>query len=325
MLLSRFLHREEGNLFSMTQLRSILVPLDGSPFAEEALALAVALGQAANAKLRLVLVHQQPAAPKTPEATKLYTKIEVATRRAARDYLNSLANLLKERGYPNVTRVVLTGKPGSTLVEHVAEWDPSLVVMSTHGRGPLARAWLGSVADHLVRHLAVPVLLVRPKGGESPPPAVDLAGHILVPLDGSPLGEAALEPAVEIARLFEAELSLVQVVRPVSAAASPPVAFPVGYDERFTDLCRREAQDYLGDLAERLRAQGVRASAAAVLSESVAATILDLAAGERIRLVALATHGYGGLRRLTLGSVADKVVRGANRPVLVCPAKVRRR
>ena len=308
----------------MAQLGSILVPLDGSPFAEQALVVATALGRAAKAKLRLALVHQRPTAPKTPEATKLYTKIEVATRRAERDYLNGLADRLKQSGYPGVTRVVLTGQPGPALVEHAVEWGPSLVVMSTHGRGLLARAWLGSVADYVVRHLAAPVLLVRPKEGEPPPPAVDFSGRILVPLDGSPLGEAALAPAAEIARLFGAELNLVQVVRPVAAAAGVPVSFPAGYDERLTALCRQEAQDYLNDLAERLHEDGVRASAAAVLSEGVAGTILDLARGKGVSLVALATHGRGGLRRLTLGSVADKVVRGADRPVLVWPAKALR-
>jgi nucleotide-binding universal stress UspA family protein len=305
----------------MNQFRSILVPLDGSPFAEQALALAAALGGAAKARLRLVLVHQQPSAPRTPEAKKLYPKVELATRRAERDYLNGLASRLKQTGYPDVTRVVLTGPPGPTLVEHAAEWGPSLVVMSTHGRGPLARAWLGSVADYLVRHVGVPVLLVRPTEDKA---AVEFAGQILVPLDGSRLGEAALEPAASIARLFGAELSLVQVVRPVAVASGVPVSFPVGYDERLTALCRQEAQDYLDDLAEHLREDGVRASASAVLSESVAGTILELASGEQVGLVALATHGRGGLRRLTLGSVADKVVRGTDRPVLVYAAKGRR-
>jgi nucleotide-binding universal stress UspA family protein len=309
----------------MTQLRSILVPLDGSPFAEQALALADALGRPAKAKLRLALVHQRPSAPKTPEAAKLYTTIELTTRRAERDYLNGLATRLKQTGYPQVTRVSLTGQPGPALIEHATEWGAELVVMSTHGRGPLQRAWLGSVADHLVRHLTVPVLLVRPGEGEPSPAAVDLSRQILVPLDGSPLGETALEPAAGVARLVGAELSLVQVVRPVAVATGVPVSFPVGYDERLTDLCRQEAQDYLDDIAERLQKEGVRARAAAVLGESVAGTILELAGDEQVGLVALATHGRGGLRRLTLGSVADKVVRSADRPVLVCPAKTRRR
>jgi nucleotide-binding universal stress UspA family protein len=308
----------------MTELRSILVPLDGSAFAEQALAFAVALGRAAKAKLRLVLVHQHPDAPTTPEATKLYTKIELATRRAERDYLNRVADRLKQDGYPGVTRVVLAGEPGPRLAEDAAEWGPSLIVMSTHGRGPLARAWLGSVADFVVRHVAVPVLLVRPTEGElSPVAAGNGAGPILVPLDGSRLSEAALAPAADIARLLGAALSLVRVVRPVAAATGISVPIAAGYDERLTALCRQEAQDYLDGFAERLHRDGVRASATAVLGESVAGTILDLARSEPVRLIALATRGRGGVRRLTLGSVADKVVRGADAPVLICPAKGR--
>ena len=51
----------------------------------------------------------------------------------------------------------------AALLEHAAAKNVDLVVMSTHGRGPLSRFWLGSVADELVRRMPVPVLLVRPK------------------------------------------------------------------------------------------------------------------------------------------------------------------
>ena len=308
----------------MVPIQSILVPLDGSAFAEQALALAESIGRAAKARLRLALVHKSPSVPRTREETRLFTRIEVATRRAERDYLARLVVGLKERGSANVTRVVLTGEPAQALVEHAAEWGASLVVMSTHGRGPLARAWLGSVADHFIRNVTVPVLLVRPRDDKPSAGAVRLEGQYLVPLDGSALAEEALEPAAELARLFGAELTLLTVLVPFASAAAGPLAFPDQYDGRIADLGRIEAEAYLDRQVKRLGLEGVRASGSVLTSESVAGPIIDRAGAEQIRLVGLATHGRGGLRRFTLGSVTDKVVRGVDRPVLVCPGKKRR-
>ncbi|MGH7499921.1 MAG: universal stress protein, partial [Gemmatimonadales bacterium] len=77
--------------------------------------------------------------------------------------------------------------------------------------------------------------------------------------------------------------------------------------------------------AEQLRGQGVQATSAAPLGHSVTGTLLDLARPEEGALIAIATHGRGGLRRLMLGSVADKLIRAAHVPVLVVrPTKARR-
>src|SRR5919112_684694 len=142
-------------------------------------------------------------------------------------------------------------------------------------------------------------------------------GEILVALDGSPLAEAALEPAVEVAKLFQAELSLVQVVRPILPTSGPPLSFPSGYSDQVLAIRRGSAQDYIRDVAERVRESGVRASGVAVIGGTVPETLIELADPERVGLMVVATHGLGGVRRMVLGSVADKVVRGANVPVLV--------
>jgi nucleotide-binding universal stress UspA family protein len=153
---------------------------------------------------------------------------------------------------------------------------------------------------------------------------VDLR-EILLPLDGSPLAEAALEPAAALARLWDAEVSLVQIVPPVVLATDPALPFPTGYNERLTAMRRKSAEDYIRDVAERLREQGVKASGIAVLGGGAAERLLDLARPERVGLVVIATHGRGGVRRLVLGSVADKLVRAAEVPVLVTRPKGRKR
>jgi nucleotide-binding universal stress UspA family protein len=211
------------------------------------------------------------------------------------------------------------GPIAETLAAKIDDLGADLVVMTTHGRGAIGRTFLGGIADHLVRTGEVPVVLVRPDAAAALPP--ELAewrpGEILVPLDGSPLAEAALAPAVGFARLFRARVALLQVIQPLSLATDPPLPFPATYDEQITEVRRREGQDYLDSVAERLRDQGIEAHGAATVGWSVAGTLLELARPERIGLIAIATHGRGGLKRVLAGSVADKLVRAAEIPLLV--------
>jgi nucleotide-binding universal stress UspA family protein len=305
--------------------RSILVPLDGSPLAEQAVPLAAEIARRAGSKLRLVLVHEPPPPPVDPFAARLFTSIEVATRKAERTYLRDVRGRLQQGGTRVTSAVTLSGAVGPALATYVRELGIELVVMGTHGRGGLQRTWIGSVADHLIRHLGVPVLLVRSPEGRPAREWALGAGQIMVPLDGSPLAEEALDGAVRMARLLDAEIALVQVVRPVLLSADPSLPVPSSYDEELTGMWRSQAQDYLDGMIERLQVQGLRASGVAVIGWRATESILDLARPERVAMVVIATHGRGGLRRLALGSVADKVVRGADVPVLVYRPSGRRR
>jgi nucleotide-binding universal stress UspA family protein len=298
--------------------RSIAVPLDGSKLAEQALQVAGTIARAAGASLRLVLVHQLAPPPSDKASAKLYVSIELAVRKSERAYLRSLAARLRETWGLRVTTVSPTGPVARTLATWIHDVEADLVVMTTHGRGAIGRALLGSVADRLVRTLEVPVVLLRPGSEEQPPPAKPSWSpkEILVPLDGSSLAEAALPPAVELARLLRAPVELLQVIEPLVMIADPPLPFPTDYDERITDIRRREAQDYLDSVAEVLRKEGIEASGAARIGWSVAGTLLELVP-ERGGLLALATHGRGGLKRALVGSVADKLVRAAEVPVLI--------
>jgi nucleotide-binding universal stress UspA family protein len=118
--------------------------------------------------------------------------------------------------------------------------------------------------------------------------------RVLVPLDGSALAKEALGPAVALGALMQAEYTLLQVVGS-------------GQDQA-------AARSSLERVAERLRERSLQVQARVAIYEHPAAAILDEAQAHRIDLIALATHGHGGLKRLVLGSVADKVVRGATRP-----------
>jgi nucleotide-binding universal stress UspA family protein len=299
-------------MITQSRFQSILVPLDGSPLAEQAIPVAQALAERARCKLKLVLVHDRITLMPGPD----YTRLELAMQKADREYLKSVTARLRERLGRSVSSAVLQGLPVETLARYIRELGADLVVMTTHGRGGLRRAWLGSVTDQLIRSAEVPVLVVRPGEAGAAPPVWE-PGEILVALDGSPLAEAALEPAIEVARLWDAELSLVQIVSPITPTSSPHLTFPSGYSDQVTALRRESAQDYIRDVAEQIRESGVRASGVAVIGGAAPETLIELADPKRVGLMVVATHGLGGVRRMVLGSVADKVVRGANVPVLV--------
>jgi nucleotide-binding universal stress UspA family protein len=189
--------------------------------------------------------------------------------------------------------------------------------MTTHGRGGLERAWLGSVADALVRCCSVPILLLRP--GESTPDIAQVPQfkRILIPLDGSALAEQILAPALELGGLAHAEYTLLRAVEPFVLVGYAPVAQASRLDLKLTQEGLAEAQRYLDRVAERLRAAGRPPRTRALLAEQSAAAILDEARRQDADLIAMATHGRSGLARLLLGSVADKVLRGATLPVLM--------
>lgn len=296
------------------RLQSILVPLDGSPLAEQALPLAESIAARAGCKLKLVLIHE-PLILMEPGAD--YTKFELEMQKANHEYLKSVTARVRDRLGPSVSSAVLKGLPVvQTLTTHIRELGVDLVVMTTHGRGGLRRAWLGSVTDQLIRNSEIPILVVRPD--EEEVAKSNAVSEILVPLDGSPLAEAALEPAMNLARLWDAEISLVQVVRPIVLTSGAPVSFPSGYSDQVTAIRRDTAQDYIRDVAERIREAGLRSTGVAVIgTESIPDTLINLAAPERVSLMVVATHGLGGFKRMVLGSVADKLVRGARVPVLV--------
>src|SRR5205085_3150383 len=125
-------------------------------------------------------------------------------------YVEGVAATVRATGGVPVETAVLDGQVVATLCKHAAEVKANLMVMTTHGRGPLSRFWLGSTTDELVRHTPVPLLVYRPTP-DKPPPADFRFHRILVPLDGSDVAEEALGPAAEMARLMDAGLTFVRV------------------------------------------------------------------------------------------------------------------
>lgn len=296
---------------------SVLVPLDGSDFAREALPAAEHLARRDGARLRLVSVHPGlPPGPggTVPEALARANREERASRREA---LEELAGELRGRGL-DADAEVLSGPVVEELARRAGE-AADLVVMATHGRGPLSRLWLGSVADGLVRSSPVPVLLVRPRDdGEGAAPGAGGFRRVLVPLDGSGLARRAVEPASRLLERPDGVLTLLRVVVPVTLSGLGPADVPSGVDVSATEAMEEQAEERLDATARELRAQlDLEVESRLVRHPHPAEAVLRAVSETGADAAALATHGRGGLQRVLLGSVADKVVRGTRTPVLV--------
>jgi nucleotide-binding universal stress UspA family protein len=149
--------------------------------------------------------------------------------------------------------------------------------------------------------------------------------RILVCLDGSQLAEQIMPYAAAEATHFEGRLVLLQVVQePVVFGPALPGEAPMPIETSATvEQTKRAltgAKDYLEKLAERLRKKGMQVETVAIPGRADEA-ILDYAAANRVDLIALATHGRGGLRRAVFGSVADRVLRASGLPILVIRPK----
>ena len=143
---------------------------------------------------------------------------------------------------------------------------------------------------------------------------------MLLALDGSLLAEKAIPAVLSLARLGGAHITLLRVVEPAPVLFEPsplPPPVPVAVGPAALDSAVEEARSYLQEIARRLGALGMRARLKVAVSPHAAEEILAQARSGRVDLIALATHGRGGLARMLVGSVADKVVRGAHVPVLV--------
>jgi nucleotide-binding universal stress UspA family protein len=303
-------------------IRNVVVSLDGSRFAETAVPVGARLARAAGARLRVVMVHE-PAMALVPAADIPVTigPDEVAIKAEEKAYLAGVALDLGPVGGAPVEFSLLEGLAGPTLVTELDRAGPDLLVMATHGRGPLSRFWLGSVADHVIRHTTVPVLLLHPKDGDPVPPAEARLERGLVALDRSEEAEAILPPLMALARVTQAHLTLVNVVEPVLGISGAVPPYPVALPQETLEALRAEGQKYLDEVADRLRAEGIGVATKVIVGLGIAGTILNQLDQGKHDFVAMTTHGATGFRRLLLGSVADKVIRGSSRPTLVLRPK----
>jgi nucleotide-binding universal stress UspA family protein len=283
--------------------KHLLVPLDGTPFAESALPVARVLANALGADITVCLVLPGAHAP--------------SSTREPLDYLQRVATEQQDLGVESHTSFQV-GDPASQILELVRDAGFDLAVMATHSRTAPARGLLGSVADQVLHSSPVPVVLLYPDHRET-----TQLRTVLVPLDGSPGSAVALSAALPLARSTGARVVLVRVSVPQPVWFRDPT-LGTGHliDPMWAEDARSAAEAYVVGMAGRIQQSGVAAQGVAV-SARAADGIIQAANEVDADLIVMSSHVRGGPLRTMLGSVADDVIRKSRRPVLVMRRSVR--
>jgi nucleotide-binding universal stress UspA family protein len=284
---------------------TILVPLDGSPLAEQALPYGQRFASAGSSRLVLMRAAE---ASWVPGHHPAITEAEATGN--AQAYLGKVAAGLAAAGH-EVETIARCGEPAREILAQAVSAD--LVVMATHGRSGAGRWIYGSVADEVLRHTPVPVVIV-PRDA-APPWPTDRAPRILATLDGSATSEAVLDPLLKLATLLRANVILLQVVDWPPVTLTPDNGARVGLPSEK----ERATREYLERAADPLRTSMVSVRVRAEVGRTPAA-IVHLAEVESADLIAMATHGRGGLARLVLGSTATATMQRSHIPLLLVRA-----
>lgn len=296
-------------------LRTILVPLDGSPTAEAVLPLVTLIAAQPGARVILLAVHQPGQASRGAIGIPaIDQRVDEEARAAMGRYLHEVAAGLRDR-LPTIDMVVLQGDPSERIAAYAESTPVQLVAIASHGRGGVSRLWLGSVTDRLLRHVDVPMLVVHaraPEDGEAPPAAIQ---RVLVPLDGTAEAEAIFAPVTRLLEGLDVEYVLMRVatiIRPLTRAISSA-------DDIEHELTRQRehASAYLTEAAGRFRVLAPNVTTMVTIGADPAREVLEAVDAARADIIAMTTHGRGVVGRALIGSVADKVMRASPVPVLL--------
>lgn len=307
---------QSATMLAPVPFTHVIVPVDGSALSERAVPVALSIAHKAGATLDLVCV---------AEPARGEWNLSEGDVREYDEWMRGYVAQLTERctdrlGAPACGTVLAGAAAAVEVMRRAAQKDADLVVMSSHGRGGLSRAWLGSTTEQMIRFSGRPVLVVR--GGDEP--VIDQEptfARVLVPLDGSERAEAILDLATGVADLYDGEVVLARVIETPAVTASLYLPNVAREYRRVFDSELRQAEVYLETVAERLRTRGATVITAVRTAARAADGLLHLVKDVDADMIVMSTHGRTGMPRMLLGSVADKVLRGADVPVLVHRAK----
>jgi len=287
----------------------IVVPLDGSGTAEAILPQVRRILHRTDSEIILVRAVVPPPAEDAMTLTEAEALLD-----GARNYVAGVEQRFREGGV-RVKSITRVGTAAGVILDVAEEERASLIAMATHGETGLKRLLLGSVTEQVLHKSPAPVLVVRPFHSYSivPPesPEQQPIRTLLLPLDESETGQAALAPVSELAALFDVRVLLLRILET---------------DKKGSDLAqaRAEAEHHLKELARPLEARGIE-TVFLVEQGDPAKAILDVCRAVDVDLVAMATHGRSGLSRMVLGSVTESVLRESTFPMLVVRAAKRSR
>lgn len=282
-------------------LERILVPLDGSEVAEAVLGQVCRLLRVKDASVILFEAVPVPVQPGV-EYAPLLSDLKAEAER----YVGALERQLRKEGV-SVRGLVRVGGEATSVLDAARDEKATLIAMATHGRTGLSRFVFGSVAEKVVRASEIPILLVRSYkeaavGADRTPVQEIPFRRILVPIDGSEKSLAVLPHVKTFAKAVGASVLVLGVVEPTSEGKA-------GEGE---PLVRIAVKD--------LASEGIPVDPVIRLGDP-ASEILDATKRHGVDLLAMSTHGRSGPSRWVMGSVTEKVLRGATVPMLVVRAK----
>lgn len=297
----------------------IMVPTAGSGFEREAIRVALRMAGKSGAKVRLVrvvpsamLLGMAPSLDGIADGVAISAEARQDERNGAQKELEALAAECMSTSDADIAVDLLDGPIAEILEGHAQRNKFDLIVISSHGRSGMSRFTLGSVTDSLIRHTHIPVLVVKQTPSYLNRPAQAFK-RIVVPLDGSTLAEQIIPRVCSLATLEQADVTLLHVMAPQNRFRddTPDPAL------RWWDGDVAFSRAYLSRVATRMRREGVSVTTDIVVGDNVAQAIADYAGRERADLVAIATHGRGGVARMVRGSVAEAVIRSSKTSMLV--------
>lgn len=294
--------------------KKILVPLDGSDVAEMALPYAEEISARMNARMVLISV----SGPKGDKRDHLF-----------RYYLEGVSQRVEKEleawgvtGEKGLDVDVFLGKPADEIIRYAEEGHADLIVMASRGRSGHGPWLLGNIAAKVLRATKKTVLLIRVPPRDSSLHEKYLIRKILVPLDGSSLGEMAVPQAELIAETLGAEIILLMVLEPLRplAGEGPTAARKLHLRLKEENDRRKDmAHKYLEKVSQPLRERGRKVSFE-VVSGAAAEQIIDFAKEKAMDMIAMSSHGRSGIGRWVFGSVTDKVVHAGETPLMVVRA-----
>jgi nucleotide-binding universal stress UspA family protein len=298
---SKYLRRH-GRMFER-----ILVPLDGSENAEMVFPYCADLASKFASTVILATVSESA----TLDIDHLYHTYLKHARKKMRQHLR--AWMAPET--VTLQSEVLSGDPAHEILRIAEDKDAGLILLASHGSSAEGPWLLGHIAAKVLRATERPVMLIRERATQAALEQRELLRRILVPLDGSKIGEAALCYAVVLAKKAAAEITLIEIFEPVSTVGATGISCSAREDESV----RKSLLSYLNHVAEPIKNDGLKVSTA-VLFGNAASKIMEYAEKNGIDLIAVSTHGRSGLGRWVFGSVTDKILHTGNVAVLVAHA-----
>ena len=292
----------------------IIVPLDGSATAEQAIPLAIAIALRAGSRIELVHVHDKGVL--VANISMMDSRWEDERAMEMGSAIRVMAERLAHETGLGVKAITLRGPTAPSLVQHAIDGAADLIVMTTHGRGGFSHAWFGSVAERVIHAATTPVLVVPASDHARATVSEPLFRHVLLPIDREHAGAEAMQRALTLGTPGRTTYTLLTVV---SAFPMLPPAIPgTGVFAGDPDFERRgaAAKALLERIAAPARTAGADTEVRVVTHDRAAPAILDVAEST-IDLIVLPTHPRGAFSRALLGSVVDKVMRGATVPLLL--------